>query len=147
MWRIYRILDFIKYLPKEIKWFFQRGFKGYCDRDVYGIDNWFENVIIPMLEQLQKIKQGYPINMTEKQWDIALSNMIYCFKESTEKYCSEKNEYEDEYTKDLFNSREEFNEELRNKWLKREEEIEMYREKMKNEALEMFSKYYYDLWW
>ena len=48
----YRILDFLKYLPKEIKWFFQRGFKGYCDKDVWAIDIWFGNTIIPMLEQL-----------------------------------------------------------------------------------------------
>ena len=52
----YRILDFFKYLPKEIKWFFQRGFKGYCDRDVWDIDSWFERNIIPMLKELKETK-------------------------------------------------------------------------------------------
>lgn len=56
MWRIYKLFGFIKDIPKEIKWFFQRGFKGYCDKDVWAIDIWFENTIIPMLEQLQKNK-------------------------------------------------------------------------------------------
>lgn len=61
MWRIYRLFDFIKNIPKEIKWFFQRGFRGYSDKDVWNIDKWFLNIIIPMLKQLKKRKNGYPI--------------------------------------------------------------------------------------
>lgn len=143
----YRILDFFKYLPKEIKWFFQRGFKGYCDRDVWNIDSWFERNIIPMLKELKETKHSYPMDMTEKQWEIELDNMIHCFEEMTDD-CSEKNEYWEEYKKHLFSikKKEDLDKELQEKWLKREEEIEDYQVSMKNKALKMFSKHYYNLW-
>lgn len=143
----YRILDFFKYLPKEIKWFFQRGLKGYCDRDVWDIDHWFERNIVPMLKELKEIKHGYPIDMTEEQWTMELDNMIHCFEEMTDD-CSEKNEYWEEYKKHLFSIKGEkdLDKELQEKWLKREEEIENYQVNMKNKALKMFSKYYYNLW-
>ena len=32
------------------------------------------------------------------------------------------------------------------KWSKREKELSQYRQKMKNEGLDLFKKYYYDLW-
>ena len=32
----YKITDFFKHLPIEIKWFWQRGTRGYSDRDVFG---------------------------------------------------------------------------------------------------------------
>ena len=54
MWKIYRFFDFLRDIPKEIEWFFQRGIRGYSDRDVWDVSNWFENTAIPMLEQLQK---------------------------------------------------------------------------------------------
>lgn len=146
MWIFYKIANFFHYIPKRIKWFFQRGIRGYSDIDVWDISYWFENTIIPMLKQLKKGKHGYPMGMTEKEWDMILDNMICYFEESTKKYCSEKNEYEEEYTKDLLNDNEEFNKSVRNRWLKREEEISRYRINMKNKALKLFSKYYYDLW-
>ena len=61
MWRLYRIIDFFKYLPKEIKWFCQRGKRGYSDMDVYGIDDWFLTVIVPMLRQLKETKHGWSL--------------------------------------------------------------------------------------
>lgn len=146
MWRIYRLFDFIKDTPKEIKWFLQRGFRGYSDRDVWAMDIWFENTIIPMLEQLQKTKHGYPMDMTEQQWNITLDNMINYFKESTEKYCSEKNEYEEEYLNSMYEDNQEDFKKLRDKWLDREEKIADYKTHMKDKAFKLFSKYFYNLW-
>ena len=39
------IFVLLSFIPKEIKWFFQRGFRGYSDRDVWNIDEWFLNII------------------------------------------------------------------------------------------------------
>ena len=145
MWRIYRLFDFIKDIPKEIKWFLQRGFIGYSDKDVCDMDIWFENTIIPMLEQLQKIKHGYPINMTEQQWNITLNNMINYFKETTDKYCPEKNEYEEEYLNSMHEGNQENFKKLRDKWSDREEKIIGYKTYMRDKAFKLFSKYFYSL--
>lgn len=141
----YRIIDFIKYFPRRIKWFFQRGMRGYSDEDVWSIDIWFKSIIIPMLEQLKETKQGYPIDMTEEEWNLTLNNMINYFKECTDFYCSEKNEYEDEYMSRIMSTNE-YDKSLTNKWLKREEEIDKYKNEMKDKAFELFSKHFYSLW-
>lgn len=141
----YRIMDFIKNIPREIKWFFQRGIRGYSDKDVWSIDIWFKSIIIPMLEQLKETKQGYPIDMTEEEWNLTLNNMINYFKECTDFYCSEKNEYEDEYMSRIMSTNE-YDKSLTNKWLKREEEIDKYKNEMKDKAFELFSKHFYSLW-
>lgn len=53
---MYRIIDFIKNIPKKIKWFIQRGSRGYADCDIYDLDYWFEKTFIPMLKELKKRK-------------------------------------------------------------------------------------------
>ncbi|MFR3182208.1 MAG: hypothetical protein ACLTPN_01110 [Clostridia bacterium] len=141
----YRIMDFIKNIPREIKWFFQRGTRGYSDKDVWSIDIWFKSIIIPMLEQLKETKQGHPIDMTEEEWNLTLNNMINYFKECTDFYCSEKNEYEDEYMSRIMSANE-YDKLLADKWLKREEEIDKYKNEMKDKAFELFSKHFYSLW-
>lgn len=141
----YRIIDFIKYFPRRTKWFFQRGMRGYSDEDVWSIDIWFKSIIIPMLEQLKETKQGHPIDMTEEEWNLTLNNMINYFKECTDFYCSEKNEYEDEYMSHIMSANE-YDKSLTNKWLKREEEIDKYKNEMKDKAFELFSKHFYSLW-
>ena len=168
MWIIYRLIKFIKNIPKKIKWFFQRGFRGYSDKDIWNIDKWFLNTIIPMLKQLKKEKNGYPIYMTEQQWDIILDNMIDSFKESTDEYCSEKNEYQEEYynkkyshiknIEDLFIPCEDnpkiyklnvgkVEEPLKTQYQEREEQIKKYKIRMKNKAFRLFAKYFDDLWY
>lgn len=146
MWKIYRFFDFLKDIPKEIEWFFQRGTRGYSDRDVWDVSNWFENTAIPMLEQLQKTKHGYPMNMTEQQWNITLNNMIDYFKESTEKYCSEKNEYTEDYLASLYENNQKKCDGIEKEWIRRENEITKYKIEMKNKAFKLFSKHFYDLW-
>ena len=88
----YKIIDFFKYLPQEIKYFWQRGIRGYSDRDVLGIDEWFLNIIVPMLEQLKETKLGYPPDLTSEQWNDILDRIIFCFKEANEETCSMVNE-------------------------------------------------------
>lgn len=146
MWKIYKFFDFLRDIPKEIEWFFQRGIRGYSDRDVWDVRNWFENTVIPMLEQLQKTKHGYPMDTTEEQWDIILKNMIDYFKESTERYCSEKNEYTEDYLASLYENNQKKCDGIEKEWIRRENEITKYKIEMKNKAFKLFSKHFYNLW-
>lgn len=140
----------------KIKECYQRIKRGWCDSDVFSIDNWFESVIVDMLKQLKETKHGYPCNMTEEQWDKELDRMIYCFIEMQEDKCSEKNEYEEEYMQQIgfkqvngktFTAVQNYSdEELRKLWLDREIEIDEYRRKMQTEGFELFNKYFRNLW-
>lgn len=148
MWIFNRIKRFIKDIPYKIKWFIQRGKRGYSDCDIFDMSYWFIQVIVPMLKQLKETKHGYPCDMTEKEWDNQLDKMIKCFIEMSEDGCSMKNEYENKLFENIEWNEEETEEhkELREEWLNREEEIWNYREKMKKEAFDLFSKHFWNLW-
>ena len=154
MWVFHRIKNFLTNMPKRIKFFYQRGKRGYSDQDVWSMDWWFFSVVIPMLKQLRDTKQGYPTKFkTPEEWDRELDTMIHYFIEATEEGCSEKNEYEEQYNKRWWDSFDKKgmayvidDSELRDKYLQRSYEIDEYREDMKNKGFEMFSKYFWNLW-
>lgn len=154
MWVFHRIKNFLTNMPKRIKFFYQRGKRGYSDQDVWSMDWWFFSVVIPMLKQLRDTKQSYPSKFkTPEEWDRELDTMIHYFIEATEEGCSEKNEYEEQYNKRWWDSFDKKgmayvidDSELRDKYLQRSYEIDEYREDMKNKGFEMFSKYFWNLW-
>lgn len=143
----YKIKNFIY----KIKWFIQRGKRGYSDYDILDISDWFIQVIVPMLKQLKETKCGYPCDMTEEEWNNQLDKMIRCFMEISEDGCSMRNEYENKVfesfdIEDINKDETEEHKKLREKWLSREKEIDNYKEKMKIEAFNLFSKYFWSLW-
>lgn len=50
----------IKMVFNEIKYFIQRGIRGYSDRDVWGLDNYLNEVLSTALLQLNKDRNGCP---------------------------------------------------------------------------------------
>ena len=60
---IYAIMEF----PSKVKWFYQRGSRGWSDRSVWSIDTWLVDNLIPMLERLKNNKQGTPTSMYRKK--------------------------------------------------------------------------------
>ena len=117
--------------------------------------------------QYQDVEKGM------KDWEDIIDRMIFCLREMNEDTCSMKNEYEEEYHrqrnkpnegkpfKDWFVPCEikdengeqlyelitgEVEPELEENYRKKTLEIQEYREKMKNEGFELFSKYFWNLW-
>lgn len=120
---------------EKIKYFFQRGKNGFTDLDKWNINSWFSKTIVDILKAYQKQHMGYPATTTKQEWDNVINEMIKCFTEMTEEGCSIKNEYD--MSTDTENLK---------KWVKRENEIYEYRNNMKNKGLELFSKYFWELW-
>ncbi len=44
----------------EIKWFFQRGIKGYCEKDLWELNNWFATTFSRMLKEFGEDTLDYP---------------------------------------------------------------------------------------
>ena len=59
-----------------IKYFFQRGWRGYADCDVWGVDGYLLEVMLPMLKQLKVKKHGHPAIYTEERWEKIMNKMI-----------------------------------------------------------------------
>ena len=75
-----------------------------------------------------------------EQWRGIIKRMIFLFKEAHEDYCQRINPYKQGYLKDIKNK------EISEKYWKEELLLDEYREKCKNEAFELFSKYFNHLW-
>lgn len=108
------------------------------------------------------------------RWWFVLSRIAYCLEQANDEVTEIKNEYEEEYHKQVFgydSDKKSFKEwwevaeydengepklwklitkepdkELEEKYRQRSEEIAKYRDEMKNEAFSLISKYFFDLW-
>lgn len=94
LWNLERLWEKITAIPKEIKWFIQRGRQGYADCDAWNFDNYLAGVISGGLKDLAKHPISFPAkfkNATEwKKWLLKMSKLYrryddYDFK-STKAY-------------------------------------------------------------
>jgi hypothetical protein len=65
-----RIINRIKYLFRWIK-------NGFPDSDTWSLDITIAKYTLPRLKRLKELKDGYPSDMTEQQWDEILDKMIF----------------------------------------------------------------------
>ena len=58
--RLFGRFEIIKHISNEIKCFFQRGRKGYCDKDLWELHNWMSTTFAKMLKEFSEIALDYP---------------------------------------------------------------------------------------
>jgi hypothetical protein len=138
-------------IPRNIKYFFQRGIRGWSDCDLWGMQSFLTETILNMLVELRRIKSGYPATLDEKgkysydeqRWNKILDEMIEGFT-----ILRKSDTYDEmiEYAPDFPDSdRIEMEKSMKEKYpswrfTTREEE-----EKVKR-AFELMFKYYHSLW-
>lgn len=108
------IVKKIEWYFRCIKWSFQRIKWGFCDRDLWNIDSYLQELIPNMLQKYKDTRSASPISLSDnygnedeipndtchKNWDEILTKMIFLWRESSEVTCSFKNEFEDAHMKD-----------------------------------------------
>jgi len=77
---IYRILYNIRNFPREIKWFFQRGIRGYSDSDLWSLDDYLSKWLPKALKQFNERRLGHPYALNDKKWDKILKDIIKGFE-------------------------------------------------------------------
>ena len=75
-WIRYGIWNWLEMLPRRIYWFFQRGFNGFSDQDVWNFDSYLAEVISKGLKQFRTYYHG------EKPSKNELSDIILGFEEN-----------------------------------------------------------------
>ena len=111
----------------SLKWAWQRATKGYCQRDLWGVSEWFLGVFPDMLETMKKERVGFPTviqqqgwellgmssfeeylaapeeikeqvdDYAEKKWDEILTELAFLLREANEETCTKANPYEQEH--------------------------------------------------
>ena len=62
-WHKHKLAGAFRWFCRELRFARQRVFQGYCDMDVWNLDNWFLDVVPDMLQQLRDKGIGYPCSV------------------------------------------------------------------------------------
>jgi hypothetical protein len=116
-------IESIKYFFLSLKWARQRVKKGYCERDLSEVKDWFFEIMPEMLNEIKKEKSRIPIEcyqeaivamgldpveywdaynieveeLAARKWDEILSQIAFLLGEATYDTCTKKNPFEDEF--------------------------------------------------
>jgi|TARA_Y100000310_G_C20601248_1_gene773165 hypothetical protein len=85
----YALLRFLKNIadiPREIKWFWQRGRRGYSDCDVWGFDTYLAKVIPGGLRALRDLENSHPALIPPKEWMAILTNIADEIERANKQY-------------------------------------------------------------
>lgn len=56
---------------KTVKYFCQRGYRGYADCDAWDMDSYMDSNILGLLKELQEHKHGFPAELSNYNHDLA----------------------------------------------------------------------------
>lgn len=156
---------------RELKYFYQRGKKGYCDYDLWDLYEWFTNIFPKMLGEFLSKSNGYPVNVyppegadsefwykdQKRAWEYEVKKLIWNLREANDETCSQKNEIEYDVNFDfeeedqiwrklkfVYPTKED--EEKSKLYSEREKEIAIYKKEQFKKALEQFNKIARNLW-
>ena len=145
LWSVKNWFSNLPYLIKSVKWFFQRGYRGWADCDWWNMNNYLCEIIIPMLKELKENKHGCPsgldedFEVAEKRWNEHIDDMIEAFEAA-------KRVLEDEYYKEVSGDsieaiRNASGEEINKWWALSKEDQKLFNKKIK-----IFIKHFFSLW-
>lgn len=94
----YRINNFYTYkIWFPVKWFFQRGMKGYCDKDTWDFERWFFDVAPKIIRDIEKHHSGVFLNGIHQapvSFNKEFLEMADCFEKANSLDCFFTNEPE-----------------------------------------------------
>ena len=96
-------MKFIKKIYYEIKYFIQRGKRGYSDFDIMDIDQYLLTLIPNMIKDFKNKKDGYPSNLNEELWNDILQEIISCFEKANPSTTDFENPYLNAYYENVVN--------------------------------------------
>ena len=70
----------IRNIPREMKWFFQRGLRGWSDYDVWDLDSYLNDWVPKAVKHLKSISHSHPVNLTPEEWDKILMKIAEGFE-------------------------------------------------------------------
>ena len=137
-----RFVTEIPYNLRRIKWFFQRGKRGWADCDTWGVDYHLAKIVPEMLRHLQENAHGYPgygAASTPGKWYDLLEEMIEGW-EAAKRICDD--EYVDKVQPNWFEN----GEKLTKKTFDKCHEMQQEDQKLFEKKMKIFTKWFFHLW-
>ena len=125
----YRIKNKLRDVYWEIRYGFQRMFKGYDYVDTFETFAKFTERYYKILTEYKKHHNSHPSNFTEEEWDNIIDDMLRHL------YYMDEENVEKELSKDVPDN-----------WVVSSKTTYEIMEKHKNEFFKLFSEYFYNIW-
>lgn len=68
---------FMRMIPKNIKYFFQRIFQGSSDNETWSLYSTSSDKTLKLLKRFKKLNNGHPAHLTADKWDNYIDDMIF----------------------------------------------------------------------
>lgn len=124
-----RLINKTKDICWEVRYGFQRMFKGYDSVDCFETYYKFTQRYYKILTDYKKNHCGYPCEMSENEWDDIVDEMIYHL------YYMNEEHVEKELSKNVSED-----------WSPSMKTVDDIMERHKDEFFKLFSKYFFNLW-
>lgn len=72
----------VRDVPRRIRWFIQRGRRGYSDRDLWSLDHYLLSWLPEALDTFKERTHGYPEGITSEEWDEILTKIADDLREA-----------------------------------------------------------------
>jgi hypothetical protein len=134
-WPILRFIKDIPDKPAEVKYWFQRANKGYDDSYYWGLDYKLVEIIPPILKDLKEKSHGFPGGMSgPEEWDRILDKLIKGW-EAAKRVC------DDEYYLKTGFPEKKFDGDVKIWYAEMKKDQKIFEEMMP-----LFTKYFFHLW-
>ena len=138
----------IPFLARALRRMYQRITKGYCESDLFSLDEHLLDLLPAMIRDLRDNLHSYPEEYGLEGWKNYLTEMVNHFEMAHTWFDEEpeiyKNEYQEDFRKtSIMNPK---FPDIREKYLDRKKEIQEAKDKELEKGLEMLRKEFRHLW-
>ena len=74
------------HIKSQIKWFIQRGRRGFSNYDLWSFDSYLSRMLPAAFDEMRRISHGHPGGLTPEEWDGVLEELAQGFREYHELY-------------------------------------------------------------
>lgn len=144
--RFWKNIPFLARVPRRM---YQRITKGYCESDLFSLDEHLLDLLPAMIRDFRDNIYSYPGEYGFEGWKNYLTEMANHFEMAHTWFDKEpeiyKNEYQEDFIK-ISRMNPKFPD-IREKYLNREKEIQEAKDKELEKGLEMLRKEFHHLWY
>ena len=141
-----------RHLIRWVKYFFQRGSRGWADCDWWEMHSYLCEIIIPMLKKLKENKHGVPCELDEnfdeavKKWNVNIDAMITAF-EAADRILND-DYYKEEWSKAIGDRDLEdvLSDEDMRKLVEKTYKMAKADEKVFHKNVKVFTRWFFSLW-
>ena len=111
----------------------------------YFPEDWKENALKEYNEFQKKFDYSNDEDSVFTKWYIILTRIAFCLEEA-DKFKNMENPYREDFNRYLFMPTTKIPDELKHNFIKVENDNDEYKCAMKDEAMDLIKKYFYNLW-